>query len=66
MSEDSCPMCRGRAVGRIGTNLFYCRDCFVEINHTRVGWKAYRIDEEGLRVPVNEAMAWGERKRNLG
>ncbi len=68
MFEDYCPLCQSHAIGRIGANLYYCRDCCVEIYETRAGWRAYHIDEEGGRTPVLESVAvWdGERKRNSG
>ena len=63
--EDSCPLCQGHAVGRIGANLYYCRDCFVEICRTRLGWKAYHIDEEGCRVPVTEMISETGRENRI-
>ncbi|WP_456298435.1 hypothetical protein [Candidatus Desulforudis audaxviator] len=40
-----CPICSGRATGKVGVEQYYCWDCCVE----------FRIDKEGVRIfDVNE------------
>ncbi|MDW7673155.1 MAG: hypothetical protein SCK28_01340 [Bacillota bacterium] len=42
-----CPICQGKAVGKVGTNQFYCWDCFVEFTTNSHGVQVYEVDEEG-------------------
>jgi len=49
----TCPICNGRAIGRVGTDQFYCWDCFVEYNVSGNQVKIYDIAEDGSLVDVN-------------
>ncbi|MFZ5943343.1 MAG: hypothetical protein ACOYVD_04495 [Bacillota bacterium] len=43
----NCPICNSRAVGRVGTDQFYCWDCFVEYNHSGNQLHVFDIGEDG-------------------
>ncbi len=45
-----CPICQGRAVGKVGTNQFYCWDCFLEFSSTNKGINVYNVDEDGSLI----------------
>lgn len=49
----TCPICNGRAIGRVGNDQFYCWDCFVEYSVSGNQVKIYDIAEDGSLVDVN-------------
>ncbi|MFC4768192.1 hypothetical protein [Effusibacillus consociatus] len=42
-----CPNCNCRDIGKIGTNQFYCWECFVEFNVIGEEVKLYQVEEDG-------------------
>jgi len=42
-----CPVCGQKLVGRLGTNQFFCWNCFVEFHRFRESFRVYAIDQEG-------------------
>lgn len=40
----NCPICNGRAVGRVATDQFYCWNCLVEYDGNN---KIYEVEEDG-------------------
>lgn len=50
----SCPECSGHRVGRIANNIFYCSDCYVELNLRREQRRieVFQVDEEGNLVAL--------------
>jgi len=53
----SCPICGGRATGKVGVDQYYCWDCCVEYRLTKEGVQIYEIAEDGSLVsfdPLNE------------
>ncbi len=42
-----CPNCGSKNVGKIGGNLFYCRDCFCEIKVKGNNFVIKLYDHEG-------------------
>jgi hypothetical protein len=55
----NCPVCGGRATGKVGASHYYCWDCCVEYRIDKEGVQVFDIDEEGSLVsfdPGNEAL----------
>lgn len=55
----NCPVCGGRATGKVGASHYYCWDCCVEYRIDKEGIQVFDIDEEGSLVsfdPGNEAL----------
>jgi len=50
-----CPRCRGRAVGRVGLQQWYCWDCCVEFAKSARGIEVFAMDEEGELVSMDAA-----------
>lgn len=48
--EVVCPVCGGRATGRVGSGQYYCWDCCVEFSAGRRGPQVYRVEEDGTLV----------------
>lgn len=44
---ENCPICNGRAVGRVGNDQYYCWDCYVEFSNLGNQLKIYDIAEDG-------------------
>jgi ribosomal protein L37AE/L43A len=47
-----CPSCQSRAVGRVGSGLFYCWDCCIEFSPTNNGWQMFQLQDDGTQVPM--------------
>ena len=45
--QQYCPICNSRAVGKVGSDQFYCWDCFVEYSNLGNQIKVYDIAEDG-------------------
>ena len=46
----SCPLCGGRAIGKIGVEQFYCWDCCVEYDSSQ---HVFEIAEDGSLQAVS-------------
>lgn len=42
-----CPICRSAQVGRVGSDQFYCWNCFVEFNFNKGRVNLYEVAEDG-------------------
>lgn len=42
-----CPNCNCRDIGKIGTNQYYCWECFVEFNIDGEEVRLYQVEEDG-------------------
>ena len=55
----NCPVCGGRATGKVGIDQYYCWDCCVEYRLDREGMRIFELNEDGSLVsfdPHNEAL----------
>jgi len=43
----NCPVCGGRATGKVGADQYYCWDCCVEYRINREGVQVYEVGEDG-------------------
>lgn len=54
-----CPICSGRATGKVGMEQYFCWDCCVEYRISKEGVQIFDLDEDGSLVafdPANELM----------
>jgi hypothetical protein len=54
-----CPICSGRATGKVGVEQYFCWDCCVEYRISKEGVQIFDLDEDGSLVafdPANELM----------
>jgi hypothetical protein len=49
----NCPICGGKATGKVGVNHFYCWDCCVEYRLEKEGIQIFEIDEDGSLVSLD-------------
>jgi hypothetical protein len=53
----NCPVCGGKAIGKVGVDQYYCWDCCVEYRIDKEGVRIYEVAEDGSLValdPKNE------------
>jgi hypothetical protein len=46
----NCPVCGGKATGKVGADQFYCWDCCVEYRINKEGVQVFEVDEDGSLV----------------
>ncbi|GAA0354659.1 hypothetical protein [Bacillus horti] len=51
----SCPNCKGKDLGKIGTRQFYCWGCFIEfaVDEEKVV-DVYQVEEDGSLSSLND------------
>ncbi|MEG6616074.1 hypothetical protein V6C27_06485 [Peptococcaceae bacterium 1198_IL3148] len=55
----NCPVCGGKATGKVGVDQYYCWDCCVEYRKSKEGVDIFQVDEDGSLVafdPNNQTM----------
>ncbi len=55
----NCPVCGGKATGKIGAEQYYCWDCCIEYHKTKEGVLLYEVADDGSLVafdPGNQTM----------
>lgn len=48
-----CPVCRGLQVGKVGSDQFYCWNCFLEFNYAKGRLNLYEIGEDGSLISTD-------------
>lgn len=49
-----CPACKGLQVGRIGSDQFYCWNCFIEFAVKKDRVNMYEVAEDGSLVSIED------------
>ncbi|GAV22444.1 hypothetical protein [Carboxydothermus pertinax] len=55
----NCPICQGRATGKIGTDQYFCWNCCVEYRINKEGVQIYELGEDGSLMafdPYNQQL----------
>ncbi|KMJ55877.1 hypothetical protein AB3N04_07375 [Alkalihalophilus sp. As8PL] len=42
-----CPNCKSKDIGKIGTNQYYCWNCFVEMSLLKGKLSLHQVEEDG-------------------
>ncbi|MCD8501428.1 MAG: DUF2797 domain-containing protein [Bacillaceae bacterium] len=42
-----CPNCKGKDIGKIGTNQYYCWNCFIELTIRNGRFSLHQVEEDG-------------------
>ncbi|HPT69709.1 MAG TPA: hypothetical protein PKW50_06140 [Syntrophomonas sp.] len=50
-----CPVCGGLQVGRVGSDQFYCWNCFLEFNFAKGRVNLYEVAEDGSLLAMDES-----------
>lgn len=54
MEVNKCPVCRGLQVGRVGSDQYYCWNCFLEFNFHKGKINLYEVAEDGSLQALEE------------
>ena len=49
-----CPLCGGKAIGKVGAERFFCRDCCVEYRVTDEGVQVFSLSEDGSLIALEQ------------
>ena len=49
-----CPVCRSINTGKVGTNTYYCADCFLEFTDKSGQMEIFYIDAEGTTFALKD------------
>ncbi len=48
-----CPVCGGLQVGKVGSDQYYCWNCFLEFNNSRGMVNLYEVAEDGSLIAMD-------------
>ncbi|MFZ5898069.1 MAG: hypothetical protein ACOYU7_02620 [Bacillota bacterium] len=48
-----CPICGGRATGKVGADQYFCWDCCLEYRINKEGVQVFEMTEDGTLVPFD-------------
>ncbi|HLS07594.1 hypothetical protein [Lentibacillus sp.] len=57
-----CPNCRGKDIGKIGTQQFYCWNCFIELTVFNEKLTIYQVEADGSLSSLDDLFTEDERK----
>ncbi|MBM7554666.1 hypothetical protein [Thalassobacillus pellis] len=49
-----CPNCQRKDIGKIGTNQYYCWNCFIELSYEKGRLNVHQIEEDGSLSSLND------------
>jgi len=49
-----CPTCGGLQVGRVGSDQYYCWNCFMEFNFNKGKVNLFEVAEDGTLVAIDK------------
>lgn len=50
-----CPVCKGLQVGKVGSDQYYCWNCFLEFNYNKGRVNLYQVEEDGSLVSIDSS-----------
>ncbi|MCM3738654.1 hypothetical protein M3210_00075 [Oceanobacillus luteolus] len=56
-----CPNCRGKNLGKIGVQLYYCWTCYIELSIEKGKLNMNQIEPDGSLSPLNDLFSEEER-----
>lgn len=60
-----CPNCKGKEIGKIGVNQFYCWDCFIELSIVNEILHMHQVEEDGSLSSLDDIFSEEERRQAL-
>lgn len=55
MMSFKCPVCGGLQVGRVGSDQYYCWNCFLEFNYAKGRVNLFEVAEDGSLLAMDES-----------
>lgn len=49
-----CPNCRCKDIGKIGSNQYYCWNCFVEMTLVKGKLSVHQVEEDGTLSSLDD------------
>ncbi|SDK52185.1 hypothetical protein [Sediminibacillus albus] len=59
-----CPNCKGRNIGKIGNQQYYCWNCFIELSLLGEVMDLHQVEPDGSLSSLNDLFTEDERKAN--
>lgn len=56
-----CPNCRGKNLGKIGIQVYYCWTCYIEVAIDKDKLNIHQIEADGSLSPLNDLFSDEER-----
>ncbi len=50
-----CPICGGAQVGKVGSEQYYCWNCFMEFNYNKGRINLYEVAEDGSLIAMDRS-----------
>ncbi|SHG81050.1 hypothetical protein SAMN02745221_01027 [Thermosyntropha lipolytica DSM 11003] len=50
-----CPVCKGLQVGKVGSDQYYCWNCFLEFNYNKGRVNLYQVEEDGSLLAIDSS-----------
>jgi len=50
-----CPVCNGLQVGKVGSDQYYCWNCFLEFSFNKGEVNLYEVAEDGTLIAVEQS-----------
>ncbi|ATH92594.1 hypothetical protein ACH95_10210 [Bacillus glycinifermentans] len=60
-----CPNCKGKDIGKIGVNQYYCWGCFIELTLSKGKISTHQVEEDGTLSSLDDLFTDDERTINL-
>ncbi|WP_090081371.1 hypothetical protein [Lentibacillus persicus] len=57
-----CPNCREKDIGKIGSQQFYCWNCFVELSVFNDKFTIHQVEPDGSLSSLDDLFTENERK----
>ncbi|WP_010531082.1 hypothetical protein [Lentibacillus jeotgali] len=57
-----CPNCRGKDIGKIGSQQFYCWNCFIELTVINEKLAIHQVEADGSLSSLDDLFTEDERK----
>ncbi len=57
-----CPNCKSRNIGKVGTNQYYCWDCYIELTVDGDHLSMYEVEKDGSLSSLDDIFTLEERK----
>ncbi|WP_416149240.1 hypothetical protein ACM26V_23820 [Salipaludibacillus sp. HK11] len=60
-----CPNCKSKDIGKIGTNQYYCWNCFIELSVSDRQLHLHQVEADGSLSSLDDLFAEDERHIDL-
>ncbi|MBM7569567.1 hypothetical protein [Aquibacillus albus] len=57
-----CPNCRGKDIGKIGNQQYYCWNCFIELTVSENVFQVHEVEQDGSLSSLDDIFSEEERK----